>query len=67
MAALIIRQVEFSNPPQFQVVRLKDGKTTSPVPIISPADTPVEGSPNSNLSAELRWYLEDFLDYSLTK
>ena len=63
MAALIIRHVEFSNPPQFEVVRLQDGKTTAPVAIVSPAATPVKDLPNSNLSAELRWYLEDFLDY----
>ena len=63
MPTLIIRQVETSDPPQFQVVRLKDGKTTSPVAIVSPASTPVKDLPNSNLSAELRWYLEEFLDY----
>ena len=63
MPALIIRHVEASDPPQFQVVRLKDGKTTAPAAIVSPASTPVKDLPNSNLSAELRWYLEEFLDY----
>ncbi|MGB5064724.1 MAG: CHAT domain-containing protein, partial [Candidatus Competibacter sp.] len=63
MPALIIRHVEASDPPQFRVVRLKDGKTTSPVAIVSPASTPVKDLPNSHLSAELRWYLEEFLDY----
>ena len=63
MPALIIRHIEASDPPQFQVVRLKDGKTTAPAAIVSPASTPVKDLPNSNLSAELRWYLEEFLDY----
>ncbi len=63
MPTLIIRHVETSDPPQFQVVRLKDGKTTPPAAIVSPASTPVKDLPNSNLSIELRWYLEEFLDY----
>jgi hypothetical protein len=63
MSPLIIRHVEASDPPQFQVVRLKDGKTTLPVAIVAPASTPVKDLPNSNLSIELRWYLEEFLDY----
>ncbi|WP_169249057.1 tetratricopeptide repeat protein [Candidatus Competibacter phosphatis] len=63
MPALIIRHVEASDPPQFQVMRLKDGKTTTPAAIVSPAATPVKDLPNSNLSAELRWYLEEFLWY----
>ncbi|MBS1221898.1 MAG: hypothetical protein H6R23_1518, partial [Proteobacteria bacterium] len=54
MPTLIIRHVEVSDPPQFQVVRLKDGKTTRPVAIVSPASTPVKDLPNSNLSLELR-------------
>lgn len=63
MPALIIRHVEASDPPQFQVVRLKDGKTTAPAAIVSPASTPVKDLPNSNLSVKLRWYLEEFLGY----
>lgn len=63
MSTLIIRHVETSDPPRFQVVRLKDGKTTPPAAIVSPAGTPVKDLPNSNLSVELRWYLEEFLDY----
>ena len=63
MPTLIIRHVETSDPPQFQVVRLKDGKITPPAAIVSPASTPVKDLPNSNLSIELRWYLEEFLDY----
>lgn len=34
MATLIVRQVETGDPPQFQVMRLSDGKTTRPVPIV---------------------------------
>ena len=63
MSILIIRHVDASDPPQFQVVRLKDGKITPAAAIVSPASTPVAGLPNSNLIAELRWYLEEFLDY----
>ncbi len=63
MSALIIRHVEASDPPQFQVIRPEPFKATTPVAIVSPASTPVKDLPNSNLSAELRWYLEDFLDY----
>lgn len=63
MSTLIIRHVETSDPPLFQVVRLKDGRTAPPVAIAAPAAWPVKDLPNSNLSVELRWYLEEFLDY----
>ncbi|MEH6876359.1 MAG: tetratricopeptide repeat protein, partial [Candidatus Competibacter sp.] len=63
MPALIIRHVEASDPPQFQVIRPEPFKATTPVAIVSPASTPVKDLPNSNLSAELCWYLEEFLDY----
>jgi hypothetical protein len=53
MPTLIIRHVETSDPPQFQVVRLKDGKTTPPAVIVSPTATPpVKDLPNSNLSVD---------------
>ena len=48
MAALMMRHVESSNPPQFLVMRLKDGKTTSPAAIVSPAATPVKDLPDSH-------------------
>src|SRR3954451_3018433 len=48
---------------RFQVVRLRDGKTTEPLTVVSPVGFPVEGRPNSGLMRELRWYLETFLDY----
>jgi hypothetical protein len=63
MNPLIIRHVDASDPPQFQVVRLSDGKTIGPVPVPSPVGFPVVGRPHSDLMRELRWYLEGFLDY----
>lgn len=63
MPTLVIRHVETSDPPQFQVIRPEPFKATPPVAIGSPAGTPVKDLPNSNLSVELRWYLEEFLDY----
>lgn len=63
MAKLIVRHVEKSNPPQFQVVRQSDGKAVCPIDVPSPLGFPVEGSPYSGLTKELRWYLESFLDH----
>ena len=63
METLVIRHLDGSSPPQFQVVRLPDGKTTEAVEVPSPFGSPMEGRPQSNLMAELRWYLERFLDY----
>ena len=40
-----------------------DVKSLDAVTVPSPYEFPVEGQPNSNLMLELRWYLEDFLDY----
>jgi len=62
-AALAIVHVENSTPPAFQVTRLPDGKFVTPVTVASPYEFPVEGQPNSHLMAQLRWYLEGFLDY----
>ncbi|GBC60613.1 hypothetical protein DENIS_1570 [Desulfonema ishimotonii] len=60
---LIIRHVS-SEPDRFQVFRLKDSKSTpEPVEITPPDTFPVEGRPNTHLTADLRWYLENFLDY----
>jgi tetratricopeptide (TPR) repeat protein len=60
---LAIRHVPGSDPASFQVARLRDGKTSQPVPVLSPIGFPVEGRPNSDLMRELQWYLEIFLDY----
>ncbi|MHB9107037.1 MAG: tetratricopeptide repeat protein [Armatimonadota bacterium] len=60
-AVLQIRHVPGSDPPQFTVVRLMDGRSGEAAVITPPADVLVAGT--SNLLAELRWYLESFLDY----
>src|SRR5260370_8539135 len=62
-AALAIEHAEKSSPPVFNLTRLPDGKSAAPVTILSPYEFPVEGQPNSNLMLQLRWYLEQFLDY----
>jgi tetratricopeptide (TPR) repeat protein len=46
-----------------QVWRQADGKVAAEVVLSAPETQPVEGRPDSNLSRELRWYLEEFLDY----
>jgi len=64
MNALLVRHIPQSEPPQFQVTRLPDGKTTGQaIEIPSPARFPVQGRPQSNLLRETQWYLETFLDY----
>jgi tetratricopeptide (TPR) repeat protein len=60
---LAIKHVEGSSPAAFKLTRVSDGKSLSPVAIGSPYEFPVEGRPNSPLMRELRWYLEEFLDY----
>ena len=62
-SVLAIEHVEGSAPPAFKVTRLPDGKAAAPVAIRSPYEFAVEGHPNSDLMRELRWYLEQFLDY----
>src|SRR5579871_3992028 len=59
---LAIHHVEDSAPPSFRLTRLPDGKSTKPVTIPSPYDFPVQGT-TDHLMAELRWYLEEFLNY----
>ncbi|MCP4109381.1 MAG: CHAT domain-containing protein [Desulfobacteraceae bacterium] len=59
---LKIRHVS-ADPDRFEVMRLKDGKSTPAAEIRSPDLLKVEGRPDSNLSADLRWYMEKFLDY----
>jgi tetratricopeptide (TPR) repeat protein len=63
LTTLAIRHLPGSDPASFQVARLRDGKTSQPVPVLSPIGFPVEGRPNSDLMRELQWYLETFLDY----
>ena len=61
MSILRVQQVD--GEARFQVVRVKDAKTAPVGGVHSPADCAVEGRPDSNLLKELRWYLEEFLDY----
>jgi hypothetical protein len=63
LPALAIEHAEGSSPPAFTLTRPEDGKSLTPVAIGSPYEFPVEGRPNSPLMRELRWYLEQFLDY----
>ncbi|HEV3458943.1 MAG TPA: tetratricopeptide repeat protein [Thermoanaerobaculia bacterium] len=62
MSILILRHIPRSAPSLFQVSRA-DGKATEPRAVPPAGGFPVEGRPASDLSAELRWYLEDFLGY----
>jgi len=62
-AALAIEHVEEASPRTFRLVRLLNGESSPPVTIPSPYEIAVEGLPSSNLMRELRWYLEQFLDY----
>src|ERR1019366_9526593 len=63
LPALAIEHVEGSSPAAFKLTRLEDGKSLPMVAIGSPYEFPVEAHPNSPLRRELRWYLEQFLDY----
>ncbi len=59
---LAIEHTNGSNPPSFQLKRLHDAKSLAPVTLPSPYQAEVPGHPKS-LMAELRWYLEQYLDY----
>jgi tetratricopeptide (TPR) repeat protein len=48
--------------PQFEVVRLSDGKRSKPVPLVSPKNIQVQGHGEKKLLKELRWYLEKYLE-----
>lgn len=64
MPNLIIRHLPTAEAPQgLRVERQADGKQGDAVTLTAPEETPIDGSPYSHLSAELRWYLEKFLDY----
>ena len=60
---LVIRHLENTAPPQFEVLRPSDAKPAGPFSPPPAAGFPVEGRPDSDLLQELRWYLEDFLTY----
>ncbi len=59
---LAIVHEEGSSPAAFKLTRLPDGKSAAPVAIASPYDFPVARQ-SKKLMEELRWYLEQFLDY----
>lgn len=64
MQTLIIQHIEKSDPPSFNVIRGSDNKKLGgPYDVPSPIGYPVKDRPNSDLMHELRWYLEDFLEY----
>ena len=63
MNTLIIRHIAKSKPVQFEVLRADDAEGVGPVFVPSPIYFPVESRPDSDLMRELRWYLEDFLEY----
>lgn len=63
MHRLVIRNIEGGPGGLFCVVRGSDGKTTSPVAIASPGSTDVGTDGAAKLDSELRWYLEQFLEY----
>jgi hypothetical protein len=60
---LAIVHEEDSAPPKFVLSRLSSGKALSPVSILSPYEFGLGGQPFPNLRRDLRWYLEEFLDY----
>ena len=47
---------------RFSVLRLRGGKQTNPVELTSPDAIAVQDRPDSNLTQDLRWYLESFLE-----
>jgi hypothetical protein len=63
MNALVVSHVHDSDPAQFEVVRLRDGKRSATVELPSPYQFPVAGRANNHLMSALAWYLERFLDY----
>ena len=63
MNTLVIYHTGDAEAPKFEVHRLPDGMRTAAVAVPSPVGFPVEDLPNSDLMRQLRWYLEQFLDY----
>lgn len=62
---LVIRQIDGSDPPRFEVVRVRgaDVKVADAVEVPPPNSLVVEGLPDGSFPRELRWYLERFLEY----
>ena len=63
VSTLMISHVAGSEPTQFEIVRLRDGKRTQQIEVLSPYGFPVAGRANDHLMSQLAWYLERFLDY----
>jgi tetratricopeptide (TPR) repeat protein len=64
MGSLIVQHVPDSDPPAFSVGRLDPPKTTpKPADIMPPEGFGAEQLAGSHLRRELRWYLEQFLEY----
>src|SRR5262245_54572007 len=59
---LLIRHTQNTDPALFEVQR-PGGKAAAVVEVPAPTRAVVEGRPESDLFAALRWYLEEFLDY----
>lgn len=62
---LVIRQIDGSDPPRFEVARVRGAevKVADAVEVPPPNTLAVEGLPDDSFPRELRWYLERFLDY----
>jgi len=62
---LVIRQIDGSDPPRFEVARVRgaDVKVADAVEVPPPDTLAVEGLPDGSFPRELRWYLERFLEY----
>ena len=64
MPTLVIQHTEGSKPPEFTVIRQVPLQTTpNAACITAPELFEVPQLSNTNLRRELRWYLEQFLDY----
>jgi hypothetical protein len=63
MHTLIIRHLGSDGDQHRCQVWRPDGKYAEEAVITAPEALQVEGRPDSNLSLDLRWYLEEFLDY----
>lgn len=62
MDTLILRHLPGTSPPRFEFSG-QDQRSSDPVSIPSPYGFPVEDCPDSDLMQEMRWYLEEFLEY----
>lgn len=62
MSGLSILHTQGTDPPQFQILS-ETGDIIGPVVIQSPVGYPVLARPGSHFMGELKWYLENFLDF----